>query len=331
MHAFLNVVLPVSAIIFMGYLCGRLNFIPAQGSRTINGFVYYFALPLLFIDTLSAYNIADIFNGGIIVSFLGAQFLIMGGMLLISPYLFPTRLNPERILQATTSIFSNTGYMGIPLMLTAYGDKGLLPAIITTIINGAVILPLTLLLMEWAILLANKQNDHDNDRADIPTQRGVDLSKQILFSLIKNPLLIGAFIGIVFSFLQIRPTGAFSTFLNLSGSAAAPAALFAMGLFLVGQKINSDFLEIAFLTTFKVIVHPLLAIFIGLYLLNLNDVELAGAVIMAALPSGGLVFIMAQQFNLYEKQAAGAILLSTFMSLVTVSFFIDYFYTAFGG
>src|SRR3546814_11255231 len=56
----------------------------------------------------------------------------------VAKYAFPNRLGALG-LAGLSAIFSNTGYMGIPLLMLAFGEAGMLPAIITTILNGAVL------------------------------------------------------------------------------------------------------------------------------------------------------------------------------------------------
>src|SRR3546814_13831474 len=65
----------------------------------------------------------------------------------VAKYAFPNRLGALG-LAGLSAIFSNTGYMGIPLLMLAFGEAGMLPAIITTILNGAVIMAFGIVLLE---------------------------------------------------------------------------------------------------------------------------------------------------------------------------------------
>src|SRR3546814_15540861 len=51
-------------------------------------------------------------------------------------------------LHAFSATFANTGYMGIPLLLTAFGPQAALPAIIATVLNGAVVMAVGIAVIE---------------------------------------------------------------------------------------------------------------------------------------------------------------------------------------
>ena len=51
----LNIVLPIFAIIIIGYIAGATNVVPKSGAKSLNNFVFYIALPaLLFQSTATA-------------------------------------------------------------------------------------------------------------------------------------------------------------------------------------------------------------------------------------------------------------------------------------
>ncbi len=330
MSAFIQTVLPITAIMLAGYLCGISRLIQKTGSETINGFVYYFALPTLFILFLSDTDFKTIFNIKIIATFLGAQLIIMSILITTTKKIFKLHTNSETIVQSMASIFSNTGYLGIPLMIAAFGYAKADVAILTTIINGAITLPLTLCLLEAAKRTQSGTHPIKSFTQSIPA---------ITKSLITNPLLIGAAIGMIMSIMELRSDGALRIFLQTSADAAPAAALFAMGLFLAAHtqfgynpnsphKSKSDLKsssEILYVSLIKVIAHPLITYLIATFIMELDERNTAATVIMAALPTGGLVFLVAQKVRCYEHKSATTILLSTLLSIVTVSFLIEYY------
>src|SRR4051812_31108299 len=144
MEAVIDVVLPVFAIIAAGWLCGRLGLLGDDASQALNGFVYFAALPALFFGAMATVPLAETFNLPFILDYLGA-IVILG----LITWLIGRRLLPRKAdvplgailgLQNMSALFANTGYMGIPLLLTAFGSVGKLPAIIATVINGAIVM-----------------------------------------------------------------------------------------------------------------------------------------------------------------------------------------------
>ncbi|MCG8359154.1 MAG: AEC family transporter, partial [Kiloniellales bacterium] len=128
MTAILDVVIPVFAIMLAGYLCGRFGLLGEASSEALNRFVYYVAMPALFVVSMSRVSLAEAFNGPFLLAF-GGGMAITGGIAIAgAAWLFPNRLGALG-LHGLTATFANTGYLGIPLLLTAFGEPGTLPAI----------------------------------------------------------------------------------------------------------------------------------------------------------------------------------------------------------
>ncbi len=330
MQAFLQYILPICAIIIAGYSCGMTKIINKQNSEAINGFVYYFALPALLILFLSDTKFQTIYNTKIIITFLVPQLIIMSATIIIAKTIFKLHTSTEIITQSMAAIFSNTGYLGIPLMIAAFGYANADVAILTTIINGAVILPMTLCLIAAA---------EQTQKGTHPITSLIKTIPIIIKLLITNPLLIATIIGTIMSVLEIRSNGAIRIFLETSGNAAPAAALFAIGLFLAtntqfGTNKNSPHkakldhpasIEILYITIIKIIIHPLLTYIVATQITQLDPRNTAAVIIMAALPTGGLVFLVAQKIKCYEHKSAAIILLSTILAIITVSFLIQYY------
>jgi len=108
------------------------------------------------------------------------------------------------------------------------------------------------------------------------------------------------------------------TFCGILGAAAGPSALFAIGLFLVGIPIARGAPEVAAVTAMKLIVHPLATWVFAVHVLDVAPEWTAVGVLMAALPTGANVFVLAQNYRLYEARGSAVILVSTVVSVVTL-------------
>ncbi len=137
-------------------------------------------------------------------------------------------------------------------------------------------------------------------------------------ALIRSPLIIAIFAGVLISALGLRLPTPVENFTGLLGSAAAPCALFALGATLAGQPISKGVGEISYMTAFKLLVHPT-AVWFTTYLLGIDPFWAAVAILGSALPTAANVFIIAKQYDTYVERASSAILVSTAISVVTVS------------
>lgn len=308
MQAVVNVVIPVFAIVVTGFLCGRFKLLGPGGSEALNGFVYYAALPALFFGSLAKVELAQIFNW----PYLGAYLLGMAvtgiAALVVGRFVFGAR-GAALAVQNMAALFSNTGYMGIPLAITAFGQSAALPAILATVVNGALIMGLYILWIE----AERSSGSHL-----------LHVARDAIGGVLRSPLVLSAVAGILCSALQVAVPKPLLTFCDIIGAAAPPAALFAMGLFMVGKSFKGDLVEVGVFSALKLVLHPLATFAILLWLVQLEPQWRDVLLLMAALPTGSLVFVLASQQQVYVRRATGIILGSTLASVVTLSWLLDY-------
>ncbi len=302
MVAIVNVVLPIFGIVLAGYLCGRFGLLGEASSEALNRFVYFLALPALFFVSMARVPVAEVFDWRFLAAYLGgvaATALIAVGC---GRPLFRNRPAAAG-LQALAATFANTGYMGIPLLVTAFGPAAALPAIIATVVNGAVIMALGIFVVE----------------IDLSRGRGAArVVSDALAGVARSPLVLAAVAGILASSAGLAVPDAVGRFCDILGAAAPPAALFAIGLFMVGRPLTAGLGETGWLVLHKLLVQPLLTAGIAFGLLTMERLWAASAVTLAALPTGSLVFVLAQQYGVYTQRATAAILVSTVLSVITL-------------
>ncbi|GAB4181569.1 MAG: AEC family transporter [Thalassobaculales bacterium] len=303
MDAILNVAVPVFAIILAGYLAGRSGVLSASASQAINGFVYWFALPPLLFHAMAKVPLAEVFNGPFLAAYSGGVLGTFALSMIAGILVFRGR-PAELTLQGQTAIFANTGYMGVPLFLAAFGQDGLLPAIILTVYNGALVIGISVVLIELDLLAG---------------ERPQRILGGVALSLLKNPLVMSTALGIFWSAVQLPVPTPVANFCQILGASAGPSALFAMGLFLVGKPLAGDMVEISWLVVLKLLVQPAITWWLAVAVMDLDEFWAVSAVIMAALPTGALTFTLAQRYGIYVRRATAATLLSTVLSVITLS------------
>jgi hypothetical protein len=303
MIAVIQVVIPVFGIILSGYLCGRFQLLGAASTDALNRFVYYVALPALFVISMARVDIGDILNWPFLLALGGAQIATFALALVLGAFVFPGRLGTLS-LHGLTAVFSNTGYMGIPLLQTAFGDAGVLPAVVATVWHGAVLMGLGIVLLE----------------ADFTRGAGsLRLLANVGKGVASSPLILAAVAGLAWSALKLPIPAAAGTFFDILAAAAAPCALFAMGLFLVGRSMTAGAGEVSWLVVLKLLVQPALTYVLAFEVLEMDRLWAVSAVVLAALPAGALVFVLAQQYGTYTQRSTSAILVSTVLSVLTLS------------
>jgi malonate transporter and related proteins len=234
----------------------------------------------LFIFTARA-PIDDVLNWAFIAAFLLGTLGTLLISFVVGRIAFGHNLS-TLTLQGFTAVFANTAYMGIPIFLTAYGTDGALPAIVATfagifILVGGVI----------AIL--------ESVRAKGPSV--FDICREVSGALVRNPLLIAPILGILHSYLALPVPTPVGNFLDLMAASAGPAALFALGLSLVGRPLLGDMAKVSWVIMLKLIIHPALTFVLVRYVFDLDPVWGNAAIILSTALSivtlSGLLVILA--------------------------------------
>ena len=303
MDAILNVALPMFALMACGFFAGKIGVMGEESTAALNTFVWWFALPALFVLSLSRVPIQQFINVPFLIVFGGAAM----GTFLISMVLARLATGArlaELSVHGIFAAFGNLGYMGIPLCISAFGPEGALPATLASVFGATIMLGLSVVLIE----------------TDLHSGSGVLASfGKVLRAIIRNPLLISSALGIFVSLMQWQLPAPLVGFLELLSKAAVPCALFAIGLFLVGKSLSTGAGEVGLAVIVKKVLQPALAWALALIFLDMNSMWAKAAIILAALPTATNVFILARNYNLFMNRASGTILVSTLLSVPILS------------
>jgi malonate transporter len=310
MDALINVVLPVFGIILTGYLAGRFEALGPDSAAALNRFVFYFALPAaLFVFTARA-PIDKIFNWPFIGAFISGALLTLLIALIVGRLWFHHHDAATLSMVGLTAGWGNIGYMGLPLLLTAYGPDGALPTIVSVFSTLILFVGSTIAVLEGT-------------RASGPSPLRV--ATHLAGMLLRNPLVISPLLGILFSMTALPLPKAVSNYLDLMAAAVAPAALFALGLSLVGHKLIGNMGEVIWLATLKAVVNPILTFALVTYVFAMDPLWSQAAVILSAMPVAVNAYVIAQQYNVHFRTVSSVIVMSTGMSIVTIFFFLIWF------
>lgn len=307
-QAILNVALPIFGIILTGYLAGRWRILGGESTAALNAFVSYFALPVLFFGALARTPVAAVLDPALTLGFSVA--VVATFALGMASTWMMARLAGARgglaamSLQGIAASWGNVGYMGVPLCLAAFGEASLPPAMLTVIVTAVVSMVFGVMLIELEVAAG-----HGPLRTFL----------RAAFNVARNPLPLSIALGMVASAVGIVLPTPVEKWLDLLGAAAAPCALFAIGLFLSDRSVRSGLAEASLATVIKLLLQPLLAWLVLPYFVDLSSVPGKVALLMTALPTAANAFVLAKQFDISVEQNSASVLLSTAFSVVTVS------------
>ena len=131
-----NAVLPVFGLVASGYLAGRFHIVTQASSQALNQFVYAFALPAMLFVAVYRGSLEEILSGAFILAVIVATVLTAVAGFALSHM---SGAKPaESTMRALNASFANTGYLGIPLVTVAYGERAALPAALATVATNIV-------------------------------------------------------------------------------------------------------------------------------------------------------------------------------------------------
>ena len=126
-------------------------------------------------------------------------------------------------------------------------------------------------------------------------------------------------VGLVINISGIELHDGLITFSSFAGAAAAPAALFSLGIILAQTRFLSLDYAAVTATGLKIIIHPLVAWFLFTGFVDFDPLWRDPALLVAAGPCGAMPFVLAMQYRVRAESIGLAIVYSTVASLFTLS------------
>lgn len=302
MSSFLDIVVPVFALIGIGYGAAVLGFFDTTATRALSSFVFRFALPVMLFSRLTEQGRpADFEPRYLLAYFLGVA--VCAGIAAVLARGRGRPASPVPVVAGFSACYGNVILLGIPLVLRALGDSATLPLFALVSVHGPIMMTLV------TILLERGQGEAPPGGRLLSTIKG----------LINNPILVGLLAGLAVGASGWTLPGPVAASAALLGQAALPAALFAMGASLAGYQIRGALGLALSLVGLKTVLHPLIVWLMVDYVFSIASPWSDTAILLAAMPTGINAYLFAVRYRTGEAEAATAILLSTAASLVTVS------------
>ena len=310
----LLVVLPIFALILAGWLARRSGVLGAAATTELNRFVVFLALPALLFDVTAHAHWSAIWKPG----FIGAFGLSSLAVFAVTVLIRRGQGHPlaDAAVDGLNAGYANTGFMGFPLALVAFGPEALAPTTVAVILTVCAVFAAAIVLIETGLRQEALATGRSGPR--LPVWRAVGRS------LVRNPLLVAPALGALVPGAGLALPAPVETFLKLLGGAASPCALVALGRFLAQKRRprSGQGRVAALLVALKLAAHPVLAYALGRYLFGLSPLLLHTAVLMAALPTGTGPFMLAEFYRREADLTATVVLVSTMLAVLTVSAYL---------
>jgi malonate transporter len=307
MNEIVTIALPFFGLIGLGYAAGYWRKLPAEGLAWLDFFVFYMALPALFFQLIAETPLARMSSWSFITMTTFGTYCTFA--IAFSIAALTNRGNvPVATIQGLVGSYANTGYMAPGLTVAAFGPAAAIPTALIFSFDSALLFTLVPLMMALG----------NSERAD-----PLKVLATVAQSVFLHPFIIATIAGFLVAASGLDLPSPIGSLLTLLRSAAAPCALFALGVGLALRPPKRITLDLPVLVGIKLFVHPLVVYLLLSWIGGFDEVWVYTAVLMAALPPAANVFVLARQYGIYVERASTAILLGTLASVVTLTIILS--------
>jgi len=299
----LNLALPYFGVIFIGFACGKAKALPETGLAWMNFFLLYVSLPALLFGIMAKTPFEELNNPPfLIATTLGTISVFVLAM--VAGRLIGGLSIREATLAGLAGGYGNIGYMGPGLALAVLGTKAAAPTALIFCCDSIFLFSIVPILIAFT----------DGERRPLLHTVGF-----VVRQIATNPLIMAATAGALAAALHVHPPVAIDNTLLFLQNAAAPVALFALGVTVALRPFGRMPWEVPWIIAVKLLVHPLIVIGLMLLMGPFAQPWAATAVLMASLPPALNVFVIARQHNTWIEPASVAVLIGTFASVITLT------------
>lgn len=299
--AVINITLPFFALVLCGWLAARWRRLPDQAVAALNGFILYFSLPAMLFRFVAGASVDQIINPSVF-----AAYALVGIIVFIMTVAGLRWGNSDNWVDTAfgglAAAWPNWGYMGFGLMPAIFGPEAIGLMIGAGLADMIVLMPL-------GLFIASRHGLSSGQNAVLAGLLGVT----------RNPLVWGITAGLLVLLTGLPVPDPIDEFLRLLGTAAAPVALFSIGVSLYRPGRARTQSDTWILVVTKLVMHPLLMWICTAQIFGFDIKTAAVLTSMSALPAAGTAFLFSERHGGDVDRIAGVILITTALAFFSFS------------
>jgi predicted permease len=285
----------IGVVVFIGYLCARLGAFNPATADALNKVAFYVATPAILFRILSHADLRVLLSDYMVVALVSA--LVAGALYLAVALIWFRRSPGETAIGTAAAMFLNSNNMGVPVAAFVIDDPQAIAAVL-------VLQPIAFTPVLLAVL-------------DGTSGRPLSVGR-VLTQPLRNPVIVAAAAGVLISVLGIELPQVVEVPVGLIADAAIPVVLLAFGVSLVGRRVlepGRDRGPIVVATVIKSVVMPVAAWVVAGPVLQLDAAVVFATVVVAALPTGQVIYTYASRFDRGVVLARDTVLLTTVLAV----------------
>ncbi|MCO6560544.1 MAG: AEC family transporter [Gilliamella sp.] len=291
--------LPLFILILLGYLAVKIGRWQKTVTDSLTKFTFYIAFPIMLFQIMSHFSEQSQIDIKVLFVFFGGSFIVFAFGCLVASKLFKLT-GSESTLFAMGGIYTNTVFVGIPIIKMLLGEKAIPIVAIIVIFNALILWTLATVSIEFV------QMGKFSGRSFIKALKNVS----------KNPIIIGIFTGIVVNYIGLPMPKFINQSTKMVSDMTAPLSLIVLGMGLAEYKIRDKLLITTSICILKLAALPIVTYIMG-KLLGLPILELQVVVLLSSVSIAINCYMMARQFEVLQGPIASSLLISTTLSSIT--------------
>ena len=286
-------------LMLLGYIAAKVKWITDSGVNAFSKFIVKIALPALIISSmiipLTPEKSRDAINMFLIA-------IVSYAVVCILAFTLPKFISKdknERGVYAFSIVFSNSGFMGFPVINAILGKEAIFLVSIHNILFNVLVFTLGIKLIQ--------SGKNEETRFNI---------KEFL-----NPGTIASVIGLIIFFTELKVPSMVVETLDIVGGMCTPLSMITIGAMLAALPIKQMFNKkgVYVLSIIRLIIAPVIVFVVLRYILNIQNGLLLGIpVIIAGMPVAANTAIMTKQYGTQSELASQGIFVSTLFSCITI-------------
>ena len=296
------IVAPIFGVVICGYIAGRVRLLDKAAIRGISIYVFNLAIPLLLFYAMAKMDLPDVLPWRYLLGYYGCALGLFAVAFTLSGLVFGYRPKDAGIF-AFGSSYGSFIPLGIPLVLTIFGERATLPLFMLVATQALVMFPV------MTLVQASGDAGRGQDSRLWSFARGV----------IANQYLAGIALGTLVNLMDLSLPVVLVGVLELFAQSATPCALFALGAALSQYRVAGSLGASAAICVMKTVIFPVVVWLVLRLVLELDPLWLSVAVVLAALPVGINTYLFAERYSTGVPLAAASTVVSTAVSMGTIS------------
>jgi hypothetical protein len=296
-------IIPIFAIIILGWFARRKGFIPFEFLGPANRLVYYLAIPAMIFHAISKASLKTRFDISVLAVTLISVvvvFAVSWGGALIGGI---RRKELGTFVQS--SFHGNLGYIGLAVAYYSLGNEGF--------VRAGIIAGFIMILQNFLAVVVLQLN--------LPNTSAPANKLSVVRRILGNPVILSAIGGILFSLTGLRVPLVIDRSLDILSGLALPMALLLIGASLSFELMHLKMLRVFCSSVIKLFLLPALG-FILYRLLDVALQEYLPGLILLASPTATITYVMAKEMNGDTDFAVAALSTSTILSALTFSLWL---------